>query len=388
MGGPWEDFAQSSSDGPWNDYRDSLSDAPKQGGEQWFSLERALLTNDPTSGMAESFVRGIPSTLGAFAGAAAAAPTGPGAIAAGALGGAGGEGIRQNAVQMYAAAKGRPLTSPYEVASNMGIQGALQGAGAAIGPALSALKPAAVKVGAQGMRAMAGIPEKAGAAVLRDPEILLRAAPLDEAGANYAAATGGLKSGAEASRSALGQSFFSGEGIANKFDELFPKIADDSIDTQTALALRQRTMKAIEDLPFKQRDLRGVLSNNIEKLDELLERRLPDWAGARGGYREAKIAEEFSSLLPLNKNLSPNVLRTTVAMAGAAKGLAEGRPWLALGLPFISPAVYGTALKGAALAGRAAGQIPAGVYKVGPQAAAGAGAASLADAYARQRYAR
>lgn len=187
----------------------------------------------------------------------------------------------------------------------------------------------------------------------------------------------GLKSGAEASRKAFGKSYLSGEAVADKFDELAPKLADGSIDTQTLLTLRQQTMKAIEDLPYKQKGLRRILAGNIDQMDPILETRLPDWGAARGGYRESKIAEEFSSLLPLNKNLSPNVLRTTAAIAGAAKGLAEGRPWLALGLPMISPAVYGTALKGAAYAGK----IPAGTYQLPARTGAGA----LADAYMRAR---
>lgn len=376
----------------WN----PMSTTPQPG----FDPARALLTNEPTQGFSEDFVRGIPATVGGLlggaaglaGGAAAAIPSLGLSIPAGAaasiglagLGGVAGESARQGIAQAYAGMTGREYTPPGGVLKSIGTQGAMQaagqGAGLGIGAAARMAKPYAVKIGAQGMRALAGIPEKAGAAALRDPEILMRAAPLEEAGEAYAKSIGGLESGAKASRETLGKSYFSGEAIANKFDEMAPALADGSMDTQTMLALRQRTMKAIEDLPFNQRDLRRVLADNISKLDEVLEVRLPKWGGARGGYRESKIAEEFTSALPLNKNLSPNVLRTTAAIAGAAKGLAEGRPYLAIGLPMISPMTYGVGIKGMALAGR----VPATVYRVGAASSAGAGGSALQDAYLRQ----
>lgn len=265
-------------------------------------------------------------------------------------------------------------TAAINTASSLVVPKVLQGAAKLAAP----LKRPAVAVGAQIMRALSGIPEKAGKAALNDLSLLSRAATVEDAGAAYAASTGGLESGAKASRASLGKSYFSGEGIADKFDELVKNIDDGSIDDQTLLALRQRTMKAIEDLPFKQRDLRRVLAENIEKMDAVLEQRLPTWAGAKTGYRESKVAEEFSSLLPLNKNLSPNVLRTGFSIAAAAKGLAENKPWLALGLPAVSPAVYGLAIRGANLGAQALGA----AAPAAPQAAA-----SLADFYRRQQLA-
>jgi hypothetical protein len=330
--------------------------------------------------------------LGGMAGATAGTAAAPGVgtvagaakgIFAGAAMGRALQNATAQAINTQAPGFAPQRTALEEVADPV-IAGAGQALVPAAGAALRGLKEPAIKVGAQGMRALAGIPEKAGRAVLKDPSILLRAKPVEEAGEAYAKSVGGLKSGAEAARATLGRSHYSGEAIANKFDDFADQIAKETIDTQTALALRQRTMKAVEDLPFNQRDLRGVLSSNIRALDDLLEKRLPEWGGARAGYRESKIAEEFSSLLPLNKNLSPNVLRTTAAIAGGVKGIAEGKPWMALGLPMISPAVYGTALKGAAYAGKAMGAVPPGTYRIPAEALSRGSAATLADFYMRQ----
>jgi hypothetical protein len=61
--------------------------------------------------------------------------------------------------------------------------------------------------------------------------------------------------------------------------------------------------------------------------------------------------------------------------------MMAGSPAALAALPLISPKFYGTALKGAALAGK----VPAGVYKIAPQALTGGGGSAIADAYMKRR---
>lgn len=342
-------------------------------------IEQGLLTNEPTQGFIQGASRAALPLIGGMIAGTATLPTGPGAIGGAALGTGTGESVRQALVSARGAYTGQNDNTAEDILKGVGVQSAFGAIGNAAGQGLAAgvraLKPGATKLGSQAIRVMTGVPEREAAAVLRDPGILSRAVPMEKASAEYAKSIGGLKSGAEASRGSLGKSYFSGEAVADKFDELAGQIADKTINTQTALALRQSTMQSMSDLPFKQRGLSRVLSNNIDKLDEILELRLPKWSGARTGYRESKIAEEFSSWLPLNKNLSPNVLRTTAGIAAAGKGLIEGRPFLAAALPAISPRVWGYGIRaGAALTNA----IPSETIRTG--------AASMIGSYFQEAY--
>lgn len=117
------------------------------------SPTRALLTNDPTSGMAENWLRGAPAAMGKAAGVGlanilgvAGAPGTAGlSVPAGVLasagtaaaGGAMMEALRQDAVQAYAAMTGRPYSSPSDVLKNVALQGGAAGVGDLIGQALS-----------------------------------------------------------------------------------------------------------------------------------------------------------------------------------------------------------------------------------------------------------
>lgn len=92
---------------------------------------RALLTNEPTSGHIESFMRGVPAQIGGAAGGVfgGGLTAGMAAVPAAFVGAAGGEGVRQNLAQAYSAVTNRPFSSPGQVAGNMGLQGALGAAG-------------------------------------------------------------------------------------------------------------------------------------------------------------------------------------------------------------------------------------------------------------------
>jgi hypothetical protein len=107
-----------------------------------------------------------------------------------------------------------------------------------------------------------------------------------------------------------------------------------------------------------------VLSEIIEKLDPYIEGKLPEWSGARQAYREAKIGEEFGSWLPLNKNLSPNVLRTAAALSMVAKGASEGKILPILGAGMVSPRVWGAGIQYAGPVSKVG--IRAGTYALDP----------------------
>ena len=349
----------------------TLVESPKQ--------EQVLPSRGQRAG---DFIRqeGLPIALGAL-GALGGGMSPPGNIP-GAIAGAAAGGMAGRAIQRAGEALLNPdiQVDPLEVSADVATSGVAQGAGELLGAGGSSLgrivAPWMKKVGAQLLRVGPGIPEQAGRAVLSDPGILSRAKSVTEAGMEYGAATSGLKSGAEASRAAFGKSYLSPEKAADAFDDIAKALKAKTLDLQTALTLRQTTMKAISETPRKLSGLKRILADNIDALDDYLEPRIPGWAAVRRGYREAKIAEEFSSLLPLNKNLSPNVLRTLSALGAAGAGAAVGHPSALLAPVAISPLAAGLAIRGAAFGGTIA--IP--FAKLGTRA----GTQSLADYYGRR----
>lgn len=299
-----------------------------------------------------------PSVGGAMAGAAASLPfaaaAGPFAplvpVAGAAIGAMGARGYQLAG----RALQGEPQTASGNMA-DIARTGLVQGAGEALGPIAGrlgqiaspfiqgAMKPIR-KVGAQVIRAASGVPESAAESVLKDPDILSRALPVDEAGKVYAEAVGG-RGGAESSRQMFGRSYLSAEQAADAFDELRPAIGAKSLMVDDALTLRQRTMKALNDTGRDKPELRRLLSQNISELDGYIEGFLPEWNTAKQTYREAKIGEEFGSFLPLNKNLSPNVLRSWAGIASMGKGIAEANPlFIGAGMA-VSPKAWGTAIR-------------------------------------------
>jgi hypothetical protein len=117
------------------------------------------------------------------------------------------------------------------------------------------------------------------------------------------------------------------------------------LDLQSALSLRQTASSHLAKSKGDWYD--QPLREAVEEADKYIEKRLLEFPAAKTAYREAKVGEEFGSWLPLNKNLSPNVLRTAGALGYAAHGAAEGRigPMLmALG---VSPKIWGYGIRAA-----------------------------------------
>lgn len=349
-----------------------------------------ILTNEPSSGLIGSISRASPAIAGGMAGAAAAAPYGipfgPAGVAlAGAggavLGGASMEAARNAIAQGLAAMKGNRLSTPSEVIGNVSQSGLEQGVGHLTGEALapgikavaSKLLPHYAKTGSQVVRAATGVPEIEAEAALRDPSILSRAFPMKEAGKIYREGVGEAGEGTlDASRSIFGKTYPGPESVVNTFDELRGSLG--AAEPNELLGMRQTMMDTLADTPRTSPKLRKLIGERIGILDDMLESRLPDWTGAKKAWREAKIGEEFGSWLPLNKNLSPNVLRTTAAIAAAAKSASEGSLWGSLALPFVSPKVWGLGIRATGAISGAAKPI----YRVGVPAAS-----SIADEYNR-----
>lgn len=338
---PWEKY-QSAPSGPWAKYQEQpTATAPAQEPQGFLSK-------------ADNFIRqeGLPIAGGILGGMAGfASPPGniPGAIAGATAGGMAGRGI-QRALNAYQ--NPNVQVNPLEVAGDVATSGLSQGAGEAFGHGTmnvlgrigQRILPGAQKAGAQFMRVQAGIPEREGLAVLKDPAMFDRMLPKQEAGQLFEAATPGLKSGADAQRAAFGKSYLSPERAADEFDNIAADLAAGKIDPQKAFSLRQATMEAISDIPHNQGKLKRLLAQNIEALDDFLEPIVPGWKGARQAYRESNIGEQFSSLYPLNKNQSPNALRSVLATkeamytaaAGVAAAASGGNPW-ALGAAAVAP---------------------------------------------------
>lgn len=124
-----------------------------------FSATRALLTNDPTQGIAEDFVRGAPAAIGGIVGTGAG--MGVASLPLAGLGAAGGEGLRQAAVGLTAIAQGKDAPTTGQVLKNMGAQGvtgaAGQGVGMAAGPVMRAMGRGVGNVAEYTARNIAGV---------------------------------------------------------------------------------------------------------------------------------------------------------------------------------------------------------------------------------------
>lgn len=397
-----------------------FNDAPNDQMRKSSGSGEALLTNLPTRGFGQDLARGGPATVGALIGGVAGSALGPlGTVGGAALGGMAGEAVRQGVSNLTAAAfpeQNYPIASPRQVIGDTISQGVSQGAGAAlglgIGAAASALRPGANKIGAQVIRIGSGVPTEVGEAALRDPSMLLRAKPAAETGAKIGEYLGGAQAVERAVDPLTGavsevakprglkynvkglQELMPGKFLAstgdkfNLVNDAMTKLGHGELGLQEALVVRQQASKMLSTPNFQNAELAAVkqeIAQALGQLDEFIEPQLPEMGGLRQAYRDSKVAEEFSNWLPLNRNSSPNVLRSVLATreaamgAAAAIGVGGGSPIGLAALPLISPKFYGTAIKGAALLGK----VPTSVYRVAPQAAAGARSSSIADFYGR-----
>src|SRR3990167_1481183 len=260
-----------------------------------------------------------------------------------------------------------------------------------------AIAPTAIKTGAQVMKMSAGIPEPTGQAVLSDLGRLGRAPSLKEAGAKYAdamAATG-LRQGPEAAMETMGKSALSQEGATNFAYDAIQKLNSGQLTYQEALVARDQ-LKNILKMPKWQNP--SIAQNEMflvkmqKQLDDYLEPYFnaagESFKQARGGYREAKIAQDFSSWLPTNANKTASVLRGGYAatIGGLGYGGQIDPETAALGLAVASPRMIGYGIRGAAVAGPVVREAAKFGTRLGTQAISGRLLPSSTEELMRKHY--
>lgn len=232
-------------------------------------------------------------------------------------------------------------------------QAAIAIGGEAFGPAIpsiaKSLRPAIAKAGARLMRATAGVPEKYGAAVLNNPDILTKAETREVASQVYKSAIGSLKGAADYLQSKTGKLLMksgSAEDLVNDVAGKFASQAQPSL--QEVLAARQANEFLLTAAKFGNPEQRANLRNLMEfkkMADDYLESGLPGFKDASRGYFEANAKEAFSTLLPQNKNLSPNVLRSLGGLAMLSSGAWMNAPYMMVAAIPFSPKAIGVGIR-------------------------------------------
>lgn len=280
--------------------------------------------------------------------------------------------------------------TPIQAISDVATTGALQGlfgvGEKAVGIGYQALKPGAQKLASSMLRVGPGIPEKYGEAAIKDLSLLGRAPEQESVTRLYDEfhSLSGTKSRKEVLESSSNV-FDSIARAKRDVNSAFQKIREKTLTMQDAVNASQAA-RFIKDTARTGNEQALVIFEKAAKLkpvfDEFIETSFPQWKQARTAAYEKKVAEQFKSILPLNKNLSPNVLRTYTAGTAAAAGAITGN-YGALGIPFlISPYSAGLAIRGASGMAKMAGAIG----RTGlPEAAARGGVASLQEIYNRKR---
>jgi hypothetical protein len=248
------------------------------------------------------------------------------------------------------------------------------------------IKPTAIKTGAQLMKTTAGIPERTGEAVLADPSRLRRAPSMEQAGAKYQSAmqATGLEQGPEAAMKLMGKSALSQEGATSFAYDAIEKLGKGELSYQEALVARDQLKNILKMPKWNNPNIaqnERFLVQMQKKLDDYLEPYFQEagesFAGARGAYREAKIAEDFSSLMPTNVNKTASVLRGAGAIGlGGAAGMGYIDPTTAvMAAGAASPYVLGKGiaygLPAAGLASKVA--LREGLYMANPLKESGIG---------------
>lgn len=254
------------------------------------------------------------------------------------------EGIRQ-------AAEGEDSTAQVlgEGGKAAAVAGSLQGLIGGAGKGIEALRPRLTKLGAQMLRVLGGTPEKYGEAVLKDPSILTRAETRLAAGETYKAAIGDLGGMREVLQGKSGKLLPPAQSVIDLVNDAAPKLADKTISLQEALAAKQAASHLLNLAKYgnpEQMANKAALVGFKNELDDLLERGLPGFAKANRGYFEANAKAAFDSLMPLNKNMSPNALRGLGLLAQVAGASLLETPKLLVTAGLASPKMQGLAIRG------------------------------------------
>lgn len=229
------------------------------------------------------------------------------------------------------------------------ISGLLEGLLGGSGRALTALKPKLTKLGAQMIRATSAVPEKYGKAVLDNPEILSEAGTLMGARAVYKAAIKDMGGVRDFLQNKTGKVIASQPAITDLINEAAPKIGTKTLALEEALAARQGISILLDAAKYgnpEQRANKAALVSLKNELDDYVEVGMPGFKAANRGYFEANAKEAFSSWLPQNKNMSPNVLRSLGALSSLGAASLLHAPGLMIAAAPMSPKATGLAIRG------------------------------------------
>ena len=219
------------------------------------------------------------------------------------------------------------------------------------------MAPGAIKAGAGLLRVINATPEKYGEAILKNPELLNEAVPKKlmgqayEAFEKYTGLKGLGKTMVQQNRASI---------PAGELEGLIVKTANDiaagnPVDPQALYTASQAAshlkLAAKYGEPGAARAIEsGIISQSKSIVDDALEKVYPEYGKLRLDNFQSKAREALSHLLPQNKNMSPNVLRTSAALSGAAYWAKQGEYGKAgLILGALSPAAAGMAIRGANL---------------------------------------
>lgn len=224
-------------------------------------------------------------------------------------------------------------------------------------------------------RAANGVPQPVGEAVFRDPSILYRAMKggLGEAYDAFERYTGleglGRYMARTAQRMDPGKVYTQVVQTMNKLaNKSGPQPTEQELYLASQMAAEYKRFFPAGTAPSSKSQEFGIMSQAKSAIDDALETSFPEYKILRRQYFEGKAAEAFGQALPQNVNQSPNVLRTTAAMANAADAAQEGDVGRGLLSLAVSPIVVGTGLQAGYAATKAAGMAIPSVASTATQA--------------------
>lgn len=272
-------------------------------------------------------------------GAALAGPALARAAASGAITG-GQKAIRGGSTEGVGAEAGKSALASLSVEGLFG----------AAGQAFKLSKPGLVRLGSQLIKSTSAVPEKYGKAVLENPSILTEAPSLKVASAMYRRAVNGMKGAREFLESKTGSIVMDPGDAIKLLEDTVPKIGTATPPSlQEALAARQSAANLLEMAKFgdpRMRASKGALIAAKDQLDDILEAGLPGFKKTTKTYFEANAREAFQSILPQNKNLSSNALRSLGALSVMSAGALMKAPFVLAGAAAFSPKATGMMIRG------------------------------------------
>jgi hypothetical protein len=334
-----------------------------------------------------------PPIAGGMIGGSLGAVGGPAGVMGGAaLGGAAGRALQRD--YQYATGSRDPNSdtasgNAFDIGKSGVAQGVSAGVGLGANAAIDAAAPGVGRVGAQLLRLANGTPVASGEAALGVPfaegapstglGLLGRALSpkkLGDAYAGFESANGvtGLRAAQEAAWQDNSASELKDMALsaAKKISSGQP------IDNQEAYIASQAARKVAAQAANRDPDsISAMTSGLVDKakgvIDTHLETAMPGYQALRQKAFESNVGQDFSTVLPQNQNMSPNVLRGIGGLSAAGYEGKKGNYGTAAGiLAMMSPALAGLEIQGANAVAPAVAPAAGLALRAGAQSAADA----------------